>query len=123
MKYILLTLLLAATWTLTASAADLTGKWSGTVDMKQDGEAQTIQVIMIVKQEGDKVTGTAGPEDEQHPIQNGKVDGDKVTMEVDSGEALYYLELTVDGDALTGNVKHGADGEKMKIALKRVKES
>jgi hypothetical protein len=120
MKSILLSLLLAATWTL--SASDLTGKWSGTVDMKQDGDAQTIPVVMIVKQDGNKLTGTAGPEDDQHTIQKGLVDGDTVTMEVDGGEAIYYLELKVDGDQISGAVKQGTDGEKMKIALKRVKQ-
>jgi hypothetical protein len=120
MKSILLTLLLAAAWTL--SASDLTGKWSGTVDMKQDGDAQTIPVVMIVKQDGNKLTGTAGPEDDQHTIQKGLVDGDTVTMEVDGGEAIFYLELKVDGDQISGAVKQGTDGEKMKIALKRVKQ-
>jgi hypothetical protein len=115
-----LSLLLAAAWTL--SGADLTGKWSGTVDMKQDGEAQTIPVVMIVKQEGNKLTGTAGPEEDQHAIQKGVVDGDTVTFEVDSGEAIYYLEMKLDGDQLSGAAKVGADGEKMKIALKRVKQ-
>ncbi|MGD0301375.1 MAG: hypothetical protein ABSE86_30220 [Bryobacteraceae bacterium] len=120
MKSILLSLLLAAAWTL--SGADLTGKWAGTVDMKQDGEAQTIPVVMIVKQEGNKLTGTAGPEEDQHTIQKGVVDGDTVTLEVDGGEAIYYLELKVDGDQISGAVKQGTDGEKMKIALKRVKQ-
>jgi len=123
MKSIFLSFLLLLAATFALSATDLTGKWSGTVDLKQDGEVQTIPVIMVVKQDGDKITGTAGPEDEQHPIQNGKVDGNKLTMEVDSGEALYYLELDVDGDKITGKVKQGADGEAMKIALTRVKES
>ncbi|HEV8043286.1 MAG TPA: hypothetical protein VGP62_30690 [Bryobacteraceae bacterium] len=120
MKSILLSLLLAAAWTL--SAADLTGKWAGTVDMKQDGDSQTIPVVMIVKQEGNKLTGTAGPEEDQHAIQKGVVDGDTVTMEVDGGEAIFYLELKVDGDQISGAVKQGTDGEKMKIALKRVKQ-
>jgi hypothetical protein len=120
MKSTLLSLLLLAAWSL--SAADLTGKWSGTLDMKQDGEAQTIPVVMIVKQDGNKVTGTAGPEEDQHAIQKGTVDGDILTMEVDSGEAIYYLELKVDGDQISGAVKQGADGEKMKIAFKRVKQ-
>ena len=120
MKSILLSLLLAATWTL--SASDLTGKWTGTVDMKEDGNAQAMSVVMIVKQEGNKLTGTAGVEEDQHPIQKGIVDGDTVTFEVDSGEAIYYLELKLDGDQLSGAAKAGPDGEKMKIALKRVKQ-
>jgi hypothetical protein len=120
MKSILLSLLLAAAWSL--SGADLTGKWAGTVDLKQDGEAQTIPIIMVLKQEGKTLTGTAGPEEEQHPIQKGTVDGDTVTMEVDSGEAIYYVELKVDGDQISGKVKQGADGEKTNISLKRVKQ-
>jgi hypothetical protein len=120
MKSILLSLLLMAAWTL--SGADLTGKWSGTLDMKQDGEAQTIPVVMTLKQDGTTLTGTAGPEEDQHAIQKGSVDGDTVTMEVDSGEAIYYLELKVDGDDITGAVKQGTGGEKMKIAFKRVKQ-
>jgi len=120
MKSILLSLLLAATWTL--SASDLTGKWTGTVDMKEDGNAQAMSVVMIVKQDGNKLTGTAGVEEDQHPIQKGNVDGDTVTFEVDSGEAIYYLELKLDGDQLSGAAKAGPDGEKMKIALKRVKQ-
>jgi len=120
MKSTILSLLLLAAWTL--SASDLTGKWSGTVDMKQDGDAQTIPVVMIVKQDGKTLTGTAGPEEDQHPIQKGLVDGDTVTFEVDSGDAIFYLELKLDGDQLSGAAKAGADGEKMKIALKRVKQ-
>jgi hypothetical protein len=120
MKSTILSLLLLAAWTL--SASDLTGKWSGTVDMKQDGDAQTIPVIMVVKQDGKTLTGTAGVEEDQHPIQKGIVDGDTVTFEVDNGEAIFYLELKLDGDQLSGAAKAGADGEKMKIALKRVKQ-
>ena len=120
MKSILLSLLLISVWTL--SGADLTGKWAGTVDIKQDGEAQTIPVIMVVKQDGNKLTGTAGPEEEQHPIQNGVVNGSSVTLEVDGGDAVFYLDLKVDGDAISGDVKRGADGEKTKIARKRVKQ-
>lgn len=119
MKSTLLSLLLLAAWTL--SGADLTGKWSGTLDLKQDGEAQTIPVVMTLKQDGNAVTGTAGPEEDQHAISKGTVDGDTTTMEVDTGEDTYYLELKVDGDQLAGSVKKGTDGEKMKISLKRVK--
>jgi hypothetical protein len=121
MKSTLLTLLLLAAWTL--SGADLTGKWSGTVDLKQDGDVQTIPVVMIVKQDGNKLTGTAGPEEDQHPIEKGIVDGDKVTLQVDAGDATYFLELKVDGDSLSGTAKQGPDGEGMKIALQRAKES
>ena len=120
MKSILLSLLLAAAWSL--SGADLSGKWSGTADIKDSGEVRTIPLIMVLKQEGNKLTGTIGPEEEQHPIQNGNVDGDNVTMEVDSGEAIYYLEMKLDGDQLSGKAKQGADGEKLNVSMKRVKQ-
>lgn len=122
MKTILLSLLLLAGWCL--SAADLTGKWSGTVAVKDDGgDSQDVAVMVTLKQDGNTLTGTAGAEGEEHPIQKGVVNGDTVTFEVDSGDAIYYLELKVDGDQLTGEVKNGADGPKMKLSLKRVKET
>ena len=121
MKRLILGLILAAGWML--ADTDVTGKWTGTLDMKQDGDAQTITVVMNVKQEGTKLTGTAGTDEEQHPIQNGVIDGDKITMEVDNGEAVYRLQLVVNGDEISGEVKHGDDAPAMKIVMKRVKES
>jgi len=55
------------------SAADLTGKWTGTFS---EHESEGKGALLILQQSGNELTGTAGPDQEkQFPIQNGKVDG------------------------------------------------
>ena len=81
MKIVLASIaLLLGAWTL--SAADVTGKWSGTIDVRENGEQRTVPVLLILKQDGDKITGTAGDnEEDRHPIQKGILDGDNLTIE------------------------------------------
>src|SRR5690348_11234100 len=72
---------------LSLCAADLTGKWTGTIEIKRNGEAKAEPALVILKQEGAVLTGSGGPnEGEQHPMRNGKVDGNKVTFEIPLGE-------------------------------------
>ena len=64
------------------AAADVTGTWSGTLtpDGRDAGPA-----LLILKQEGNAVTGTAGPDaNETHPISKGMVENDTVTFEVET---------------------------------------
>ncbi|MBI1896567.1 MAG: hypothetical protein HYS04_08535 [Acidobacteria bacterium] len=59
---VFLVLLLAAT----AVAADLTGKWSGSFDVTNaQGETRPDRAYMDLKQAGEEVTGTAGPNSEK----------------------------------------------------------
>jgi uncharacterized protein involved in tellurium resistance len=119
MKSIVLTLLLLlGAWT--AAAADLSGRWTGTIDVKENGESRTVPVLLILKQEGTKLTGSGGgSEDDQHAILKGSVEGDKVTIEAEGNEhGNFHLELKVDGDQMTGDVRRG-DSERMKMTLKR----
>src|SRR5262245_22916298 len=59
--------------------AQVSGKWSGTLEFSNaSGESKSGPAYMILKQDGNKVSGSGGPnEGEQHPIQNGKVLDDK----------------------------------------------
>ena len=118
MKTLMLSLLLLlGAWT--ASAADLTGKWTGTIEVKENGESRTVPVLLILKQEGAKLTGSGGSsEDDQHPISKGSVEGDKVTIEAQADDDTFYLELKIDGDKMTGDVRKG-DSPPMKISVKR----
>jgi len=61
---------------------------------------------MIVKQSGTTLTGSGGPdENQQWPIQNGKIAGNKITAQVTSPDgATYALTMTVDGDRISGDV-------------------
>jgi hypothetical protein len=105
---VLLVLLLA----FTVSAADVTGKWTGAGELKfANGEAKNTTSYMDLRQDGQEVTGNAGPgPDYVLPISKGKLDGDKLTFEVvappeSSGDGLIVFEFTVAGDKMEGTVK------------------
>lgn len=81
---------------------------------------------MILKQDGDKLTGSAGPdESEQYEIRNGKVEGDRLTFEAPLNDGTVYLDLKVQGDRIEGELKgQRNDGttRTAKLSLKRVAE-
>jgi len=97
-KAIAVVLLLA----VNALAGDLTGKWSGS--FKVDGADHNVPQLFILKQDGNKLTGTGGPDDsEQYPIEGGKVEGDRVRFELTTGEWKFTYDLKaadakIDGD-------------------------
>ena len=81
MKALICLLLLTG---LTLSAGELAGKWSGRFDITNSaGETKEDSAVMTLKIDGAKVSGTAGPnEDQQWTIQNGKLEAGKLTFEV-----------------------------------------
>lgn len=105
-------------------AIDVTGKWSGTLQM--EGESDSKPAYVILKQDGNKLAGSAGPsESEQHSFEGGKVEGNRLTFDVPlggQGEGSMHFDLQVEGDQITGQVKRGGEGrnEAAKISLKRV---
>lgn len=109
---------------LAAAPADVTGKWDGKINgVRQDGTAHEDTVLLVLEQKETTVTGTIGGSDtDQHPITSGKVDGNKVTLVAKHKEngREYRLELTVDGDALTG-MAYTSNSE-VKLQARRRKE-
>ncbi len=111
---------------LTAAAADVTGKWSGTFTVTgPDGSAGDANpAFLILKQSGSTMTGTAGPEEaEQFPIENPKLEGNKLSGTVKPSDgATYVVSLTVNGDRMAGDltITQGSQTVKGKIDLKRV---
>src|ERR1017187_9651859 len=85
---------------LAASASDVTGTWSGTLKITgPDGQTQDDTIHLILKQDGAKLTGTAGPSvGEQLPIEKGAVEGNKVTMEVPVPQGAFKFDIALDGD-------------------------
>src|SRR4029079_1503625 len=75
--------LLVAALTVVASA-DLTGKWTGAFNpVGPDGQSHEDHVYMDLKQKGAEITGMVGPtETENWAIVKGKVDGAKVSFDV-----------------------------------------
>lgn len=119
---ILLTLALV----MTAAAADVTGKWSGSFAIiGPDGTpGESNPAYMVLKQTGNTLSGTAGQdESNQVPIQNPKIEGNKISGTVEPGDgSTYVVMLTVNGDKMTGEVTATQGGQTMKakIEFKRV---
>ena len=84
------------------SAANLTGKWTGTLTRTApDGRTQTIDWMFDLTQKGKVLTGTVGPNAErQWPIEKGgTVDGGKITFKVqqpDGPMRTFTLQLVKD---------------------------
>jgi len=122
-KRVLACLILVAAAALTAAAADVTGKWAGSFTAENGGDQSA---LLVLKQNGTAITGTAGPdEDRQWPIRVGKIDSNKVTLEVQSEDdgAVYRCELVLDGDHMKGDLTatQGDQTMKAKLELSRVK--
>src|SRR5689334_6310156 len=86
-------------------AADATGKWTGTFTVPTPNGEQTRPARLILKQDGTKLTGTAGPSDtEQHAIENGKAENGVITFELGDGDHRMRFALTHEGDEIKGEV-------------------
>jgi len=98
-------------------AADVTGKWSGTLEFR--GGGPPTPSVVLLKQDGQKVTGTGGPSDaDQQPLEDGKIEGDKLTFRFQG----VQVTLTVSGDRMEGEFSaRRSEGPPMvaKLALKR----
>ena len=100
---------------------NLTGKWTGTFTPEGgDGGPALLQL----KQTGTDITGSIGPDDnEQHNITKGKIEGDKVTIEVKEEGRQIVLTLVLAEDHLKGeiNISHDGEARKATLDVKRAK--
>lgn len=110
---IALSLMLIFSPTLLA-AEDLTGTWSGSFNITMNGETREDSAYMVLKQNGSELTGTAGPNSSQQwQIIKGKVEGNKVTFEVQTDQPLIRFELMM----VDGRLKGQANAELQGTAL------
>ena len=111
------------------AAADVSGRWVGTVNVEDKGSGSEVStpVEFQLEQKGDVISGKVGRKDDPDaaPIKNGKIDGGKITMDVVSPEILGPAKFTLrlDGEAIVGNmtVKIEEGTFNGKVKLKRVK--
>jgi hypothetical protein len=126
-SYLFVVLLLGTMLSAAPATPNVTGKWSGTLQM--DGQNEAKPAYSIFHQDGNKLSGSVGPDEtEQDEFEGGKVEGDKLTFDVPqgpNGEGSLHVEMHVKGDQMTGRAKwsgpppHTGSG---KISLKRVVE-
>ncbi len=90
-------------WSCSILAADFSGKWSGALTSDEDGPRL---LYLVLKQDGDRVTGSGGPDASgQRPLQNGKVQGDVLTFEISTGNGTMVFELKATDDVMSGGVQ------------------
>lgn len=114
-RTIALVLLLA----LTAMAGEVAGKWSGS--FRADGADHDVPQLFILKQEGNKLTGSGGPDQSEYPIENGKVDGDRVRFELTTGEWKFAYDLRATGTKMVGalELKSPNDRRTARVSLSK----
>jgi len=108
-------------------AADVSGKWTGNVEVDDPAGGSTIntQVRAELQQKADAITGAIGRQEDQEGehIQNAKLDGKRLTFEVSSPETngLVKFVLTLEGDRLDGEMSGSMDGTPLtgKVHLSR----
>jgi len=118
MRRLLVFLLMLAP--LLFSAADLSGKWTGSMDLKMpDGSLNSTPVSADLKQTGATVTGTAGVAGgDQFPVK-GIFDGNQLTFEVQAPDGVYAVKATAVSDTqLKGEVSFTSpEGTKLTASL------
>lgn len=97
---------MAALLALAAWAADVNGTWTGQIN---GPDGNSFALTYSFKQDGEKLTGTvAGPQGDPIPLEEGKVQGDKISFAVHvefNGGAKFVSEGTVKGDEITLSTK------------------
>lgn len=103
-----------------ATAADVTGKWSGAMPTRDGG---TRDVTFTFKQAGDSLTGSMSAFDNEVPIKDGKVDGDNisytVTLDFNGNTFKILFEGKVQGGTLEMTREREGSGNKQKFSLKK----
>lgn len=101
---------------LVLSAADITGKWAGSIEVEDSSSGTTINTTVRAEfqQQSDKISGTIGREEDQQreSIRNAKLEGGKhLTFEVSSPEAsgLIKFVLTLDENRMEGQMSGAID--------------
>ena len=84
------------------AAADASGKWSGSISIKNyAGESHDVPTLFILKQAGDKITGTLGPnEQRQDGLLKGRVEKNVIILVVERGSQIVNFKLEIDGESL-----------------------
>lgn len=93
---------------LAAAAADVTGTWTGKIDVGNGGNGgsdPTIPWSIILKQNGSELTGTAGDASHQFPIEKAEIAGNSVKFQVTAGPAVLTFNLRQEGDVMKGTAK------------------
>lgn len=108
------------------SAADVSGKWSGSLEIKTpDGQAMSFPAFADFKQQGTSLSGNVWKDaEDKFVIKKGKVTGDRITFEFTAPEGsedsalVHTVRLTVASEAqLQGEMEFEHEGTKATAKL------
>ena len=120
-RILLATAVLCLIFAGAALAADISGTWSGTMQMGDNPLALTF----VFKQDGEKLTGTVATPSGDLPLSDGKVVGDKISfyVQADMGgtPTKFISEGVVKGDESTIATKTDGGEDYGSMVLKRFK--
>jgi len=107
--------------TLTALAADVSGKWTAQVPGRN---GQTRDATFNFKADGNTLTGTVSGRMGDMPIADGKIDGDAIsftqTLEFNGNTVKLLYKGTVSGDEIKfTRTREGGEGEPQTFTAKR----
>ena len=103
-----------------ALAADVDGKWTGSIDTPNGA----VQVGFTFKADGSTLTGTTtSPDGAEIAIKKGKIDGDKISFDVDLDFGGMAFTLSYTGVVSADQIKMTADfmGMPFEFVVKKAK--
>jgi hypothetical protein len=121
---------LVPVFALTMFGADITGKWSGNIEVSDPSSGDKINtpVRVVFDQKDGNVSGQISrSEDEQsEAIRNGKLEGKRLTFDVQPPEATSTMKfqlLLVTDDRIEGEMRGAVDVGNVsgKVTLQKVK--
>jgi hypothetical protein len=112
---------------LIASPTNLSGKWSGVIEIDDSGNKIETPVDLYLDHKDGALSGKIGRanDPERVEIRNGAVQGDNVTFEASSEETSSSMKffLTVQGEQMSGEMKGAVAGNDIvaKVSFSRAK--
>jgi len=121
MRYLALGVMLLV-FAFTAAAADVDGKWSGTVATPQGD----FNMAFTFKADGATLNGTmVGLDGKDSAIKEGKVDGNNISFAVDLDFGGQSITLNFKGAVTSQEIKFDGEaaGQTFELVVKKSKES
>ena len=109
-----LSVMLIAVFAMTASAADISGKWVATMETPMGAMEITLNFTV----DGETLTGTTSTEMGEETIEDGTVKGNDVAFIVNAGGGMFTITYkgTVSGDEIKFKVGMGEMGDAEMVA-------
>jgi hypothetical protein len=110
------------------ASADVSGKWSGIIEVADTagGSSITTSVRVELEQKANLVSGRIGRKEDERveDIRNGKIEGTKVSFEVSSQETTTAMKfsLVLEGNHLEGEMKGMVDSGEIVGKVKLTRE-